>query len=65
MNKLIMVAFLVLVVTGMFFTSGCTGPTEGQTTITSDAEASDTVSDLGSDVSGISETLDGIDSELG
>jgi len=65
MNKVIVIAFVLLVVLGMFFTSGCTAPAEGSTTITNAEEASDTVSDLGSDVSGIGETLNEIDSELG
>ena len=66
MNKLIAVALLVILVTGLLFTGGCTGDTTpGGTTITNDAQASGAVSDLGSDVSGIGETLDGIDDELG
>ena len=69
MNKLITITLIIILIVGIFFTSGCLDD-EPQTTvsttqITNDSQASQAVSDLGSDVSGLGKTLDDIDGKLG
>ncbi|GAG42923.1 unnamed protein product [marine sediment metagenome] len=66
MNKLI--AILIILIMGMLLISGCieiSDDGEEETGITSEAGASEAVTDLGSDISGISETLNSIDEDLG
>ncbi len=63
MEKIIAVGIVLLLTFSMFF--GCTQPDANDgTKITNDADAIETISDAGSDISGVTETLNDIDTDL-
>jgi peptidoglycan hydrolase CwlO-like protein len=61
MKKMIALVFVVLLVFSMF---GCTQPPAVDEKITNEADAQKAISDVGSDLGGISNTLEDIDSQL-
>lgn len=64
MNKKMAVIFVGLLLISMVFIGGCAAPSE-DTKPKTNAEASETLSDMGSDIKGISDTLDDIDKNFG
>jgi len=61
MNKTVILVIAVLAVCAMLF-SGCVTPTAGGTNITTDKDAAKAVADISTDISGISNSLNEIDS---
>lgn len=64
MNKAIILVMAVLIA-GVIIFSGCTQvASEGATKITSDKDAAKAVADIGSDISGIKNSLNEVDNTL-
>jgi len=64
--KKIMVVLIVLILAGLFLL-GCVNPEDTNApdyTVNNEAEASDTLNDIGTDLGGISGSLDDIDDTL-
>ncbi|MCX6800903.1 MAG: hypothetical protein NTZ73_01830 [Candidatus Diapherotrites archaeon] len=64
MKKIIAIMFVGLLLVSMIFINGCTAPAEDDKP-KNDNEASNALSDMGSDIKGIGGTLDEIDQNFG
>jgi hypothetical protein len=64
MKKILVILVLVVLIVGLIGCTGETPPAGDDVTVNTLAEADDVIGDIGTDLSGISDSLDDIDSTL-